>query len=164
MPPLPDMGIESTMYGPISIDHIHRDPNKDLIVYLVVVPSAGGRHRVRKNDHWKLIWQIVDTPGRTVGRILHIVRELGYNHLTNWGPLTKNLGDMTRDSEWFRVAEMTLAQRKALEEIAKAEEVMEPDGEWNCQDWVVSVLEKAVQGELLTEEEVKWAIERAQGV
>lgn len=53
---------------------------------------------------------------------------------------------------------LTLAQRRALERLAAAERVREPDGRWNCQDWVRSVLGRAVRAGLLEEGVVRGAV------
>ena len=59
---------------------------------------------------------------------------------------------------------MSLPQRKGLEAIAGTEPVMRPDGEWNCQDWVLSVLGKAVQRNLLLPGQVSKVVQDARGM
>jgi hypothetical protein len=49
---------------------------------------------------------------------------------------------------------MNLGQRKALEEIASTTEVYEPNGLWNCQDWVAEVLRKAAEKGLVNAQQV----------
>jgi len=49
---------------------------------------------------------------------------------------------------------MSLGERKALEAIALITEVYEPNGAWNCQDWVIEVLRKAVEKDLLNAQEM----------
>jgi len=57
---------------------------------------------------------------------------------------------------------MSLGQRKALEKIALSTEVYEPNGAWNCQDWVIEVLRKAVEAGLLEAQQVNKALVVAQ--
>ena len=93
-------------------------------------------------------------------RRLQIVREIGYDHLTNWGAITVTAGDI-RNSPKFPLGELTLGQRKKLEGIAQGTPVVMPNGEWNCQHWVSDLLEKAVEQNLLVEEVVRNALAAA---
>lgn len=94
-----------------------------------------------------LTWTVFDGDELIVRR-LQIAQETGYNHLTNWGPLTVTADD-TKDSPKFSLGELTLRQRKVLEGIARDTPVMMPNGEWNCQNWTTDVLKEAVKQNLL---------------
>ncbi|KAF8878644.1 hypothetical protein CPB85DRAFT_1342533, partial [Mucidula mucida] len=49
--------------------------------------------------------------------------------------------------------QMSLRTRQELEAVAAVEPVRVPDGQWNCQDWLISVLERAEALEILTHEQ-----------
>jgi hypothetical protein len=142
---LPNNGIESTMYKPPSIDHLFRDPDETVPVLLTIIPAHTGNPR---DNHWMLIWRVFNGEHLIIRR-LHIVHEIGYNHLTNWGPLTVTAGDTTRNAPQLLLGELMLSQRRVLEGIAQETPVMVPNGEWNCQNWVVDVLKEAVKQNLL---------------
>ena len=56
--------------------------------------------------------------------------------------------DLTR-SRLIHLGDVDLTGRKRLEEIASATPVVVPDGVWNCQDWIMSVLQTAVEEAVL---------------
>jgi len=68
------------------------------------------------------------------------VREVGFDYYTNWA-LKQGFFDPT-SLKAFPIATMNLKERKVLEDIASTTEVFEPNGIWNCQDWVIEVLRK----------------------
>ncbi|KAJ6586520.1 hypothetical protein DFH09DRAFT_1308537 [Mycena vulgaris] len=143
--------------GPVGIEHLHKDPDLPLAVELLInrtYPDLRGQH-------WTISWTVGNLPPRhKVQRVLHIVREIGCDHYTNWGPLTRSFNPLEYAS--VPIAELTLAQRRTLEGIAARTEVCVPNGEWNCQDWVIEVLECAVQADLLSAEERNAALRAAQ--
>jgi len=141
------------MVEPPSIDHLYPDLDASQPIRLIVVPSVTSNPT---DNHWMMVWTVSDHDDLIIRR-LQIVREIGYDHLTNWGAVTVTAGDMTKHSPRFRLGELTLSQRKNLEGIAQETRVMTPNGEWNCQHWITDVLEKAVEENLL----VKKVVERA---
>ena len=145
---LPNNGIESTMIEPPSIDHLYPDPDVTVPVLLSIFPACSGDPR---DNHWMLRWKVSDGKELII-RHLQIVRETGYNHLTNWGPLTVTADDSTKSSPYLSLGELTLSQRRVLEGIARETPVMMPNGEWNCQNWVIDVLKEAVKQNLLDNE------------
>jgi len=103
----------------------------------------------QRGQHWAISWTVGDLPPRhKVQRILHIVTEIGCNHYTNWGPVTRTYDPLELAA--IPIAQLTPAQRVALEGIAVRTEVCVPNGEWNCQDWVIEVLARAVEDDLLS--------------
>ncbi|CAL1713572.1 unnamed protein product [Somion occarium] len=95
------------------------------------------------------LWVNVPTSTQAF-RHLHITRErdkkgIPCDHLTNWGPMTKAVtpDDLTR-SRLIPLGDIPLAGRQRLEEIASATPIRVPDGAWNNQDWVLTVLETAL--------------------
>lgn len=148
---LPNNGIESTMIEPPSIDHLYPDLDVTLPVMLIVNRACSGEPT---DNHWMLTWTLSDGDGDDdddvrVIRRLQIVKEIGYNHLTNWGPLTNTADNITKSSPQFSLGELTLSQRKVLEGIAREAPVMMPNGEWNCQNWTTDVIKEAVKQNLL---------------
>lgn len=146
MPELPNMGIEAGMEEPVNIDHLYKDPKaEDLDVKIMVTKDTG---------HWKIFWNVgTNSEGHQVHRQLHIVREVGYDHLTNWGPYTATAELESLAAPRIFVKKMTYPERKSLEEIAARTKVMAPDGIWDCQTWVKEVFTEAVQKGLLSSSE-----------
>ncbi|KAJ6514344.1 hypothetical protein C8R47DRAFT_1033148 [Mycena vitilis] len=125
--------------GPVGIEFSFPDPDTTLPVELLINRA----YPEQRGQHWAISWTVGDIPPHhKVHRVLHIVREIGCDHYTNWGPITRSFDP--RDYEAVPVAELTLTQRVVLEQIAAKTEVCVPNGEWNCQDWVREVLAKAV--------------------
>ncbi|KAJ7292929.1 hypothetical protein C8J57DRAFT_10660 [Mycena rebaudengoi] len=86
-------------------------------------------------------------------RRLQIVKEFGFSHLTNWGPMTKSMGSARTlaNSDITTIANLSLEDRQRLEHIASRTQVYEPNGIWNCQDWVKDVLRQAVEAGVVTD-------------
>jgi hypothetical protein len=158
----PNMGRPSGRFSPVGVEHIYRDPDIDLPVDLLVDPN----HPDSRGRHWAISWRVRKPTGsadvessQDVQRVLHIVREVGINHYTNWGPKTRFFDPTAFVT--LPIATMSLSQRKALEEIASSTEVYEPNGVWNCQDWIIGVLQKAVTAGLLDAQQVDNALNAA---
>ena len=150
---LPYNGIEPTMIEPPT-SITCTDPDVTLNVFLNVI-------RARSTDNH---WMLTCTVSNGIIRRLQIVRETGYNHLTNWGPLTVTAGNTTKFSPQIWVGELTPSRRKVLEGIAWNTPVMMRNGEWNCQNWTTNVLMEAVRQNLLKNEIVDRALITACGV
>jgi hypothetical protein len=147
------------------VDHLYPDAQgKSLSVMLVVWKTE---HVLPQNRHWAIAWQVGAASNKDpVHRMLAIVRERGptgpLGYLTNWGPKTRIAGVRTKeDAVFYSLAMLTYAQRQALEKISAEEVVHEPDGQWSCQTWVVSVLHQGAKAGLFQWNVVKAAIEEA---
>ncbi|KAJ3885597.1 hypothetical protein GG344DRAFT_58966 [Lentinula edodes] len=152
---LPNFGRDVGMYRPVDIDHIFPDPPGPLEILLITTLTPGSLNRT--HAHMQICWQ-VGTRGdhSIIYRRLQVVKEIDSNHLTNWGPITKNMGIATvTASEIAVITTMTLQNRQNLEQIAANTPVYVPDGRWNCQDWVKDVLRQAVDRGLVTDKEVE---------
>lgn len=153
--------------GPVSLWK-YPDPDVALAVMLVVIRARPLLTYIPtfRDNHWMITWDIGVTPdGHTVHRRLHIVQEPDCDHLTNWGPITSVAGQETeRNGIVVNITTMTLAQRQALESIANTTPVFKPNGEWNCQNWILAVLEEGVKQGLLTHEEYMEVVVAAQAV
>ncbi|KAF8887541.1 hypothetical protein BD779DRAFT_1440861 [Infundibulicybe gibba] len=156
------MGIEAGMWRPPDMSWMFPDPDQCLDIHLVVTPSVVEGATPRFN-HWALNWTVRDIDGIIEIRRVHIVREIGHDHLTNWGPLT-GATERTPQMVLILVCQLTLAERKILEHIAQNTEVMVPNGEWNCQDWLLTVFEKAIEAGIMKKADIDRATRRAYGV
>lgn len=144
--------------GPVGIEHLYRDPDLPLPVELLINRA----YPEQRGQHWAISWTVGNLPPRhKVQRILHIVTEIGCKHFTNWGPLTRTFDPL--ELAVVPIAELTRAQRVALEEIAARTEVCVPNGEWNCQDWVIEVLASAVEDDLISPGDRDAALSAARG-
>ncbi|KAK0466159.1 uncharacterized protein EV420DRAFT_812674 [Desarmillaria tabescens] len=165
MPILPnEMGRPSGRLPPIDLKRWYPDPDADLTVQIMVtrIPIVADL----RDLHWKLFW-VVKTEEKggvkhVYRRLLEVVQEIGYNYLTNWGAITQvETHNSHRNKPRKAVTTMSLSQRQELERIAAGVRVEEPNGEWNCQDWIITVLKKAEQAGLVTNNEwtaaVAWA-------
>ncbi|KAL1746300.1 hypothetical protein HDZ31DRAFT_34531 [Schizophyllum fasciatum] len=168
--PLPDLGREPPpfMYHPVDLRplRVAEYTDQDVVtpVHLRIARAAGA-------NHWWLDWPIGvrhhhhRTRRDDAVTRLQAVQERNHAHLTNWGPLTVIASERSTCAGCaFPLGELTLAQRRKLECIAGVEPVMPPDGEWNCQDWVMSVLRKATHVGVMDVETVNGAVEEALAV
>jgi len=69
-----------------------------------------------------------------------------------WGPITQ-AHDFSRECRLVPMAGLGRGKRAALERIANGVGVIRPNGWWNGQNWVVEVLERAVEHDLISPEE-----------
>jgi hypothetical protein len=82
--------------------------------------------------------------------------------LINWGPRTAESSVQPQSGlSVFKIGTLTLQQRRTLEAIAWNIGVTDPDGEFNCQNWVAAVLNAAVLRGLFTAAEVGNALKLA---
>lgn len=113
-----------------------------------------------------IAWRIGQTSeGHTVQRQVQIVQESGLDHLTNWGPITSATDKETeKNAVAVDITTMTLAQRQTLEHIANTTRVRVPNGDFNGQDWIISVLQEAVAQGLVEQAELERAVTTASNV
>lgn len=154
------MGRPGGSFPPPNIDHLFRDPDKPLPVILLIVPSDDPK-ATPKDSHWQIYWTVFQDPQQRVVRKVHITRELNCAHLTNWGPITATAEEQTNRCPEFELGNMTLAQRTELEKIASETEVEVPNGEWNCQNWIVEVLNEAIAVGLFSTAQVSKVLHEA---
>lgn len=158
---LPNNGQTKLVRRPVDLDHVYHDPDTDLPILLIAtraVPLTGpaATKLEPRNTHWKLAWAVgTNSLGLEVQRQVHIIHDLGVDHLTNWGAITKISEGHTKAVE---VATKSLDVRRRLEGIALNTPVRRPDGMWNCQDWIITVLEASEKDGLFTHQEWSSAI------
>jgi hypothetical protein len=145
------------------------------MVELIVSGLWTNDYTLSSNRHWAIGWQVgTDGSGNPVYRILTVVweRPLGFlrclkrSHFTNRGPETR-VAYAREHATYLPLGMLDYAQRQALERIATVEVIQEPlDGTsrpCQCHAWVLSILNKCVEGQLLNRGTVgailRWARE-----
>jgi len=146
----PNMGRDE-LKEPPSVDWMFKDLDHNKPVEIM----AWNNSTSQRHCHWAIGWEIDDNNRR----LLQVVQENDKygrptGHLTNWGAVTKAY---SRPATHYKIATLTLANRQGLEQIANAEQVLIPDGNWNCQDWVHAVLKKGVDQGIFTKTQVSRA-------
>lgn len=158
---MPDMGRPQGRLPPVDVDFIYPDPPTSLDVKLLVFNN----HDDPRGRHWAVVWEVEDKADgkHHVLRHLEIVQEIGFNHLTNWGPISKtlNVAAPPVPIAFLHLAQLTLEDRRKLEAIARETGVYVPNGNWNGQDWIEMVLRQAVTQGLFAEEDVHRALHAA---
>jgi len=158
---LPDFGRPAGALRPVDMDHLYKDRDEIKAVSLQVTKATSGHPR---DHHWTLVWFVGRADGYAVQRRVHIVQEIQVPHLTNWGAITKSASsDTAQSSRELFLKKMTLEQRKKLEGIGNETPVLVPNGAWNCQDWIITVLEAAEAQNLVTNDEWTKVISEARG-
>ncbi|RPD52171.1 hypothetical protein L227DRAFT_515239 [Lentinus tigrinus ALCF2SS1-6] len=142
---------------PIDNSHLARDTNVDREVVILVYPPRPGRSRSPRDLHWSLSWRV---EGGGWKHLHVVVEETPYDaHLkmryVYWGPVTKTVGDATRGARYASLGYMSRASRQRIEALAWGIGVAKPNGEWNCQNWVVDLLCKICQDGLI--DQAKWS-------
>ncbi|KAI0026719.1 hypothetical protein K488DRAFT_92003 [Vararia minispora EC-137] len=81
-----------------------------------------------------------------VARVLQAARAPARDHFTFWGALTRawTREDM-HGARWVLLALLDRPHRRALEHLADNVRLMKPNGWWNGQNWVVALLNAAVE-------------------
>ena len=129
--------------GPIDNSHLASDPDKVLNVYLNVYPLRIYPNKpapMAREGHWAISWDVAE---RTLGgggthlRRIELLQKHPDTRLSYWGARTSdNNGKTTSDAGQPLLGKMTLKQRQDLKELSFKVNVYEPDGTWNCQDWI----------------------------
>jgi hypothetical protein len=158
---LPNMGRPTGKTPPAQVDHLYKERDEDLTVILHVTRSNIHPYNPRDN-HWILAWELGTYGKFPIHRRISIIRETGAEHLTNWGALTKsNSTTCLGQAVEIPMKKMSLSQRKKLEDIGNRTDVVKPNGKWNCQDWIVTVLKCAEAQGLVTRDEWTTAVDLA---
>ncbi|KAI0309866.1 hypothetical protein OF83DRAFT_1178848 [Amylostereum chailletii] len=164
--PLPAQG-RGDLKGPapVSLDWAYKDPETPLPVVLAVRRPLDPAEDPR-GLHWALGWPIL--PDKSIWRSLQV-----YEHyreydpppqprLVFWGPMTTSESPGINAMRHVPLKTMTLEERRAMEAIAQGMEVYAPNGVWNCQNWVKTVLGEAVEKGLLSAEECERTVNEAE--
>ncbi len=154
---LPDFGRPVGVYQPHDLSFMFPDPDEDLLVVLIITRSKNSA--TSRDYHWKLLWTVAAIPEANIHRHLDIVQEAGVDHFTNWGPITRT---ERREEHIIPMAKLSLEKRQQLGQIAAKTPVRIPDGTWNCQDWLITVLKTAESQNILMHEDWAPAVQLAQ--
>ncbi|THV07062.1 hypothetical protein K435DRAFT_848404 [Dendrothele bispora CBS 962.96] len=157
---------EESDQRPIDNSVFFRDDDNDKHVYLVV--HLDEQVKEPSHRHWGIRW-VVDSCWRKTpeaARCLEVITDLRGQRLVNWGPLTQvhryHAMKSDKDTAVFSLGVFSRQQRDQLEAIAWHIPVLMPlDGEWNCQNWVASLLGVAVARGLISLDVVKDVMEKA---
>ncbi|KAI0777399.1 hypothetical protein BD413DRAFT_601835 [Trametes elegans] len=128
--------------GPI--DNARLAPDPDTILKLAESP---------RDLHWSLSWRV----GAGAWRHVHIDRHNDPSaprpqpRYVYWGAQTKIGGSATSQAQKILVGSMDLRARRAIENIAWTVPVMQPDGIWNCQNWINALLLKLLEGRVINQ-------------
>jgi len=136
------------------------------MIYLVVdkvPPSLSARDR-----HWAIRWTVYSrsTPSYQSVRTIELRNDetpggnVGY--YINYGPYTS--ADRVKTPSGvllFELGRLSLEQRRMLEAIAWNVGVVEPNGDFNCQNWLAAVLLVAVTRGLFQEDRIRTVFQRA---
>ncbi|KAG9219234.1 hypothetical protein CCMSSC00406_0001644 [Pleurotus cornucopiae] len=162
---LPNFGRPEGVLGPVGLwSYVDRDGRiLDLNLNVVRCRALRTYHPSPRDQHWSLSWHLGTTEdGDPVHRRIHITREPGADHLTNWGPITVTVDSVTvAETHVIPLGRTDFKQRVVIEEIASRTPVCKPDGEWNCQNWLETVLDEMVEKGVLPGDVVQAALQQA---
>ncbi|KAJ8503282.1 hypothetical protein ONZ45_g10999 [Pleurotus djamor] len=164
---LPNLGRPAGMIGPVGLwKPFDKEGMLDINLFVVRSRTLRTYHPTSRDQHWSITWTLGKSEtGHIAQRRIHIVREGQHPHLTNWGPITMAVGKATlEEGVSILISRIDFEDRKTIEEIAKSTPVRKPDGDWNCQDWLETVLMEAVRRGLLPYDGVQAALRRAREV
>lgn len=145
--------------APTSMEFRYPDQDRVVTLYLQITNLA--RLNVpRENWPWALCWEIGTFDNPTPGggslwvyRSIEAVMENGHPWYTYWGPMTRTMlfDQRPADNSPYRIplANLSLQARQALERVASDTPILEPSPNWNHQNWIVNVLQRAIQAHIL---------------
>jgi hypothetical protein len=146
---------ENGEFQPVNNDHIFIDTDSPKSIYLTIDHHIGARPPVEPHGrHMAIRWAVKHRREDTyAARSLELIVSVCHldpakklrPFLINWGPRT-TVGGLNSGTglSVFNLGVLTLFQRRSLEAIAWNVGSIEPDGEFNCQNWVAGVLAVAV--------------------
>ncbi|KAI0654904.1 hypothetical protein C8Q70DRAFT_1024450 [Cubamyces menziesii] len=127
------------------------DPNVELQVFVLVYPPpttpGSGPHDV----HWGLAWEVAKDAWRHVELETHndLQAPPPQPRYVYWGARTKMGAQATADARKILVGSMSLAKRLEIESLARTIPVVEPNGHWNCQHWLVALIGEMLRVKLI---------------
>ncbi len=157
---LPEQGRRGlTILPPLNNDHLARDNEVDQEVVLFVYGPGGGTTSPR-DLRWSLAWQVSNGGWKHI----HVTaentpydRHLPWRYVY-WGPQTKTAGLATYQARKTSLGVMNSATRKRIEAIAWEVGVAKPDGQWNCQHWILALLGKLYENRVINQAQWSKAI------
>lgn len=145
--------------APTSMDFRYPDQDRVVALYLQITNLAHF-NVPRENWPWTLCWEIGTysdpTPGNGylwVYRSMELVKENSHPWFTFWGPMTRTMlaGQRPADNDPSRIhlANLSLQARQVLEQVAFETPIFDPSPNWNQQNWIVNVLQRAIHAGVL---------------
>ncbi|KAH7912194.1 hypothetical protein BJ138DRAFT_820372 [Hygrophoropsis aurantiaca] len=172
-----EMGRPPSVLEPIGVEHIpvFRDNEaRGPLLVQILIYDGGDKSKVAPRDrHWAIAWMVgemtavswfVDGCPVAAHRILELKNELASDgtgplpYLTNWGPRTTSIGLEDQAAVHVDIATLSYSQRQVMEGIARTEPVRPPNGNWNCQNWVASILRRCEEAGVLTPDQRRYAL------
>ncbi|TFK53989.1 hypothetical protein OE88DRAFT_1654431 [Heliocybe sulcata] len=164
---VPNYGRPEGVLPPPDMSLDYPDPDSPLPIYLHVRPELARRfsHQepTTRDLHWSVDWWVSQDMIKTVQSTWEILPDgTKSEHLTNWGPITRSPTRVIRMyAKPVLIASVPLDKRNVLCEIARAQRVRQPDGEYNCQSFTEEMLREAVRRGVFGEDDVERALEEA---
>ncbi|KAI0065167.1 hypothetical protein BV25DRAFT_1822284 [Artomyces pyxidatus] len=156
----PFNGVHPGMTPPTNLGWRYPDTDVPLMVYIAVSAYPTPSEPCPRDRQWSLLWEqgvaIRGCQMITVARFLEARQAAGCEHYTYWGPVTRAAS--LEGARLIPVATLSMADRRALEKLAGGIRVMKPNGWWNCQNWVVQLLRRAADEDIITAKERDTAI------
>ncbi|OSD02629.1 hypothetical protein PYCCODRAFT_328939 [Trametes coccinea BRFM310] len=139
--------------SPINMDWQYPDRDVDAPVYLLVYAPTDPSH-TRRDLHWSVAWptsstSALDAPADVLAW-RHVQVET-YDVKTDpapqpryvyWGACTKSADENAAGAEKLLLGTFSREQRRKVEELAWETSVMHPNGDWNCQNWILGLFDK----------------------
>ncbi|CDO71169.1 hypothetical protein BN946_scf184845.g39 [Trametes cinnabarina] len=150
-------------FPPIDLHWRFGDPDASLPVYILVSSPVDQTRFDPHGLHWSLSWEVKPNVWRHVNIVTHRHPDQPPPNprYVYWGALTKCSGPGTLVKRRILVADMTFAMRKQIEEVAFTVPVMQPNGQWNCQDWLLDLLDRLRQNGLISDQNLKEVVSAA---
>ncbi|KAI0309898.1 hypothetical protein OF83DRAFT_1157057 [Amylostereum chailletii] len=171
----PHNGVYPDMTPPSSLEKRFPDVDAPLPVCILVSPYPHPTEPSPRDRQWSLAWSLPvrlsppSSPSHrrsstahaptAVARVLETRQEPGRAHFTFWGPITRaRVPTEMHGARWVPVAVLGRKERRELERIAGMVRVMKPNGWWNGQNWIVALLNAAVEEDVIAPEQRDSAI------
>ncbi|TFK66422.1 hypothetical protein BDN72DRAFT_880289 [Pluteus cervinus] len=130
----------------------YRDTDHDKDLYFLIEYYTDDTPSPR-DRHWSLRWQVWNpSNGARALRCLEVVSSISKDFLVNWGPYSSTLHVAETGARrlWLKLpSKYSLGERRKWEQIAWNVGAIQPNGDWNCQNWLAAVFAVAVTWGLL---------------
>ncbi|OSD02660.1 hypothetical protein PYCCODRAFT_1435312 [Trametes coccinea BRFM310] len=161
---LPEQGRAGVVgFPPIDLHWRFGDPDISLPVYILVSPPVDSTKFDPHGLHWSLSWEVKKDVWRHVNIITHMQpnQPPPNPRYVYFGALTKSIASDTPMERRILIGKMTLAMRREIEALAWTVPVMWPNGQWNCQDWLLDLLARMREKGLITLSQLDDAVKAA---
>lgn len=163
-----DKAVNNNNLRPIDNGYMCPDSDIDKKIYLIVHKSGNNTAPRDRLGHWAVRWTVFKRGNQPTQALRNIeilsgksIGPTGEQYLINYGPwtsaerVTSHLGMLA-----IPIGTLTLAQRHVLEAVAWNVGIENPNGDFNCQNWLAAVLSIAVAKGLFREDIICAAINK----